>query len=258
VNLGFVALQYDRYDEAIDWLQSADRAAMDLGAEFLEQMASGNLGWAYFQLGDDERALALFLDAQKSAARLGDTRDELRWIATAGYVYHDLGDSVRAEQSYRQTLDLARKIESKEEIASALGDLAQISVETGKLDEAGAFLDQLTPLESAGGTRLHASVMLTRGMLATARRQDQQAETLFRAIQSKPEFPTLMRLDAGNELAWLFERQGNTRDAERIYKATLAAFESAREQLKNENSQLPFSANATSIYDDYIHLLVEQ
>ena len=43
-----------------------------------------------------------------------------------------------------------------------------------------------------------------------------------------------------------------------MYKATLTAFESARAQLKHEGSRLPFAANATGIYDDYIHLLVEE
>ncbi len=59
-------------------------------------------------------------------------------------------------------------------------------------------------------------------------------------------------------MARLFERQGKTRDAERIFKSTLNDFESARAQLKNENSRLPFAANATGIYDDYIHLLVQE
>jgi CHAT domain-containing protein len=65
-------------------------------------------------------------------------------------------------------------------------------------------------------------------------------------------------LGAGIELAELFELEGNIKAAEQTYKATLATFESARAQLRNENSRLPFAANATGIYDHYIHLLVEQ
>ena len=117
---------------------------------------------------------------------------ELKWISNAGYVDHDTGDLTRAAQSYRQALDLARQIDSKEDIVNALEDLAQVSVETGKLEEASAYLDQVTPMESAGGNRLSAYVMLTQGMLAAARRQDQQAETLFRAVQSNPANPTIL------------------------------------------------------------------
>jgi CHAT domain-containing protein/tetratricopeptide (TPR) repeat protein len=257
-NLGLAAMQTGRYDEAGDWLRYAHQAAVKLGSDYWTQLVVGNLGWAYYQLGDDERSLTFFLEAEKSAARLGNIHNELNWTSTAGYVYHDTGDLARAAQSYRQALDLARQIDSKEDIANALEDLAQVSVETGKLDEADGYLNQVTPMESAGNIRLSTYVKLTRGMLAAARSQDQQAETLFRTIQSNPANPTSSRLSAGDELARLYDQQGNGREAERTYKTTLAAFESARAQLKHEDSQLPFAANATRIYDDYIHLLVSE
>jgi CHAT domain-containing protein len=257
-NLGFADMQLGRFDEAVDWLRPANREAEELGSDYWNQLAVGNLGWAYSQLGDDERALDLYLEAEKSAARLGDPHGELKWISDAGYVYHDTGDLTHAAQSYGQALELARQIDSKEDIANLLGDLAEISVVTGKLDDASAYLYQLAPIERAGGSRLSANIMLTKGMLAAARHQDQQAEALLRAAQSNPASPTMTRLDAGNELARLFERQGNMQKAERTYIATLAAFESARAQLKHEDSRLPFAANAISIYDNYIHLLVGQ
>jgi CHAT domain-containing protein len=257
-NLGYAALQMDRYDEAADWSRSAYRVATNIDAEDLAQAASGNLGWAYYRLGDSERALELFLEAEKIAAGLGDFRYELKWITTAGNVYEDSGDLARAAQSYRQTLDLAKQIDSKEDIANALEELAHVSVEMGKLDEASAYLDQVAPMQQPGQNQLNAYVMLTQGELAAARRQDRQAETLLRAVQDNPANPTPSRLGAGDELARIYEIEGNTKAAEQTYKATLAAFESARAQLRNEDSMLPFAANATGIYDHYIHLLVEQ
>ena len=257
-NLGFATMQAGRFDEAVDWLQSAHQIAMELGTGYWMQLVDGNLGWAYYQLGDDEKALEQFLDAEKNAARLGDIRDELKWITTAGYVYHDSGDKDRAAQSYRQALFLARQIDSKEDTVNALEDLARVSVETGKLDEASAYLDQVTSMERASGKGLSGYVTLTQGMLAVARHQYQQSETLFRSVQHDLASPTTTRLGAGIELAELFELEGNIKAAEQTYKATLATFESARAQLRNENSRLPFAANATGIYDHYIHLLVEQ
>ncbi len=257
-NLGFAAMQIDRFDEAVDWLRSSHQSAVELGSDYWTQVAVGNLGWAYYQLGDSERALEQFLEAENSAKRLADIRSELRWTSDAGYVYHDTGDLARAAESYRQALDLAKQINSKEDIANSLGDLAQISVETGKLEDARSYLDQVTPMVSADDNRLSANIMLTKGMLAAALHQDRQAETLFRAVQNDATGDTTTRLDAGDQLARLFERQGKTRDAERMYRSTLNSFESARAQLKNEDSRLPFAANATGIYDDYIHLLVQE
>jgi CHAT domain-containing protein/tetratricopeptide (TPR) repeat protein len=259
LNLGWAAMQINHFDEAVDWSRTAYRSSVDLGAEDKVQIASGNLGWAYYQLGDSEKALGYFLEAEKSAARLGNLRDELKWISTTGYVYQATGDQTRAMQSYRQALDLARQIDSKEDIVNALEDLAHVSVENGKVDEASAYIDQVTPMERAGGNRQDAlDLMLTRGMLAASRRQDQQAESLFRTVENDPVSPTTMQLEAGDELAKLLALEGNTEAAEHAYKATLATFESARAQLKHEDSRLPFAANATRIYDDYIHLLVSE
>jgi CHAT domain-containing protein len=258
VSLGWLALQVDHFDEAVDWSNSADRVAAEVGAEDLAQVASGNLGWAYYQLGDNERALSLFLEAEKRAAILGDLRFELKWTSTAGYVYRDTGDLAGAAQSYSRALDLAKHIKSKEDIVNALEDLAQISVVTGKLDEASAYVDQVTPMEEVEGHRPNAYLVLTEGELAAARHQDQQAEALFHEVQNDQASPTTLQLEAGNELAALLEREGDNNRAERTYKTTLAAYESARAQVKNDNLRLPFSANATRIYDRYIHFLVQQ
>jgi len=258
VNLGFDALQMDHFDEAADWSMSARRNAAELGAEDLAQAASGNLGWAYHQLGDNERALQQFLEAEQNASKLGNIGFELRWISDAGAVYHDAGDSERAAKSYREALSLARQIDNREEILVLLGNLAQISVETGKLDEASTYIDQAASMEGANVNRLSANIMLTRGMLAAALHQDQEAELIFRAVQKDATSHTTTRLDAGDELAKLFERQGKPQEAERTYKSTLSDFESARAQLRNEDSRLPFAANANGIYDNYIHLLVQQ
>ena len=46
--------------------------------------------------------------------------------------------------------------------------------------------------------------------------------------------------------------------ADREYRAALSTFETARSSLQHEESSLPFPANASSIYDDYIHFLVTQ
>lgn len=118
-NLGFAAMQTGHFDESLDWSRSAYRVALEFGAEDKAMIASGNLGWAFYELGDDEKALDQFLEAEKSATRLGNLRDELKWISDAGYVYRDSGDLTRAAQSYRQALDLARQIDSKEDIVNA-------------------------------------------------------------------------------------------------------------------------------------------
>jgi CHAT domain-containing protein len=59
-------------------------------------------------------------------------------------------------------------------------------------------------------------------------------------------------------LARLFEAEGRANTAQDMYKTALFTFEGARNQLKDDDSKLPFLANATRIYDDFIHFLVTQ
>ncbi len=259
LNLGWVALEREQYDEAVDWTRPALLAGIGLGNENLVQGASGNLGWAYFRLGDKARALGLFLDAEAHAKKLGNLGAELNWLSTAGYVYRDEGDLGQASQSYLQSLALAKQIDSKSDIVDSLEDLAQIAIDLRNPDDAKRYVDEATPLIRATGNRLdELDILFAQGRIAAARREDKQAESIFETIQRDPASQTSMRLGAGHELAKLYETEGNTAAADRTYKATLATFEAARNELKNEDSKLPFLANATGIYDDYIGFLVSQ
>lgn len=258
-NLGWAALREEHYDEAVGWSRSAYQADLALRAEDLAQGDLGNLGWAYFKLGDRERSLELFRDAEQGAVRAGDTPEEIIWLETIGFVYQGTGDLNRAEQQYRQSLELARKYNITDEIINSLEDLAHLSVQAGKLDEASAYLDQLAPMVKTSGNKLDAlDVLLAQGEIAAARHQDRQAETLFRSVEADPASQTSMKLGAEHQIALIYEHEGRMQDAEKMYKASLTTFESARDQIKNEASKLPFLANATPIYDDYIHLLVSQ
>jgi CHAT domain-containing protein/Flp pilus assembly protein TadD len=258
-NLGGAALQAERYDEAVDWSWSAYRSAKEVSAEDLSATAMGNLGWAYYQLGDKEKALDLLVEAEKTASRLGSIRNDIWLVSTAAYVYRDRGDLARAAEGYRKSLELARQIDSKQDIINALEDLAHTDVMAGELNRATESLDQLDPLVHANGNAVDAmDVVLARGEIAAARHQDQQAEALFRTVEHDPASQTSMRLGAEHRLARLYEVQGNAAGAEEMYRTALSTFEAARADLKNEESKLPFLANATPIYDDYIRFLVKQ
>ncbi len=257
LNLGFIAMHVDHYDEAVDWSNSAYQEAVRFGYENTVEGAAGNLGWAYFQLGDDERALEKFDTAGTDASRLGNVRNQLKWLSDAGYVYRDSGDWDRAARSYRQALNLARQINSREDIVNALEDLAWVSVLNGNLDEADATIAQLQRMNNDDVAHPSPTLLLTMGMLAFARKQAAQAEADFESAKSDPSSLLTTKLDAGFELAKLFESEGNIAAAERMYKATLSMYEGARAQLKSEESQLPFGTNAAEIYDYYVHFLVK-
>jgi tetratricopeptide (TPR) repeat protein len=228
-NLGFVSLAENHYDEALEWSRDAYQSAVNLGAENLAQVALGNLGWAYFELGDSERALPLFNQAERLAVKLGNIRNEVKWLTTTGYVYQNSGDWMRASQFYGQVLDLARPIHSQEDIINSLEDLAHLSIAMGDLDKASGYIAQLTPMVRATNNHLDSlDVTLAQGEIAAARHQDQQAEALFKTVDADPNSQTSMRLGSEHQLATLYEREGNTADADRMYRTARPASKSKK------------------------------
>ena len=259
LNLGFASLQNDRLDEAVDGSRSAYQVGEELSGEDVQEGALGNLGWAYLGLGDAERALEVFLEAEKSAKNLGDVRDDIKWLTDVGYVYTNAGKINAANEAYRQALQLAHHINSKEDISNILTDLALVAVATGNVDEADRYASQAVTMAQKSGSRPDLLDAIAIQMQAAALRGDtSRAEKLLHEVEAAPESQMSMKWASEDALARLYEKQGKATEAQAFYKTALATFEAARADLQHADLQLPFVANATRIYDDYIHFLVGQ
>ena len=257
LNLGLTALQEQHFDEAIDWTDAASQAATSLGADGEAQTALGNLGWAYYNLGDSARSLDFSLRAEQLASKMGRIIGQLSWITNAGYVYASGGDFASAKKSYLKALDLAIKIDGKEDIYNALRALALVSVESGNLQEARDYSDQAISRAQADNNRLDELYpLLVKGLVAARSSDDAEAERMFREVDQDPSANDALRWRSEHALARLYDGAGRTNDADREYRTALATFEAARSSLQRNDSRLPFSNNASRIYDDYIHFLV--
>lgn len=257
-HLGYMALHADRPDEAIDWSRATAKTAAQHGYDDLAQKAAGNLGFAYYQLGDNERALEQFEQAEKAAADLEDFGDEQIWLSDASYVYRDRGDLDRAAELGRKALALARKIGNKEEEVNALGDLASRETSSGDLKDAGAHLQEALRMETAGNRKPRPIFVLLQAELAAAQKDYAKAEGMFHTVFSDKDSRVTERLSAGNELGRMYEEMGKDAPAERMYKATIGEWGAARAQLKREESQLSFGTNVSGIFRNYVRFLVER
>jgi CHAT domain-containing protein len=257
LSLSWSALQQEHFDEALDWSNGAYRQANAVDATAISQVALGNQGWAYFRLGEPEKAFGLFLDAKKRAAQIGATADEVKWLTTAGYVYLAAQDFDNAQQSYLQALELAKQINSQEDIINALMSLALVSERTGRLDQARDYADKTIALVPKDGNRLDMLYpLLVKGHVAARMHDNQQAEKIYSEIEQDPKSHVFLKWESEHSLAQLYEDENKPDLADREYHAALTTFETARSSLQHEESSLPFPANASGIYDDYIHFLV--
>ncbi len=259
LDLSWSADEQTHFDEALDWASAARQISLAQGYADVSQTALGNMGWAYYKLGDPEKAEAMFTEARKQAEKLGDITDQIRWTTDAAYIDLDADKLAAAEQSYRQSLSLAQKIKSREDIFNALQALAFVSEQTGKLDDAKRYADQaLSMAQEDKNGRDEVYPRLVQGRIAARLHDNTTAENTFREVAQSPDCPVFLKWEAERSLARLYEDESRFDAAGREYRSALTTFETARSELKHEDSRLPFLGNAARIYDDYIHFLVAQ
>jgi CHAT domain-containing protein len=259
LNLGLGALREQHFDEALDWTDAAYRAASSLGAGAIAEKALGNLGWAYYYLGDSDKSLERSLEAEKLAAQVGADTDRLTWITGAGYVYASQGNLAGATEAYREALALATKTGGKEAIYDTYRALALVAVEDRKLEDARNYSDKATEIARSDKNRLQELYpMLIDGVIAAHLHDTRAAERMFHEVERDPETNASLKWRSEHALAHLYEDEGRSADADREYRTALSTFEAARSSLQRNDSKLPFSNNASRIYDDYIHFLVKR
>lgn len=257
LSLGWSALEQEHFDECMEWSDAAYKRALAIDAGHIAQTALGNEGWAYYRLGEPEKALSLLLDAGARAHKIGATTYEVTWLTTAGYIYLDAGDFDKAEQHYKQALALAQQT-TKQDVIDALVSLALVSERTGHLEQARDYADKTIALVPKDGNRLDVLYpMLVKGHVAARMHDTQQAEKIYREIEQDPKSHVFLKWEAEHSLAQLYEDENKPDAAEREYRAALNTFEGARYSL-HEDTSLPFPANAAGIYDDYIRFLVNK
>ena len=256
LNLGAQSLELGHFDEAIDRSQAARDAAIVADAKVLAFVAQGNIGWAYYRLGDAERALRLALESEKAFAELEDVFDQGNELTNIGYVYMDQGKFDLAAQSFEKALLLARGIKAKGDIHNALRVLARLSLQTGDLNKASEYAEQALQESEMRSDQLYP--LLIQGEIAGRRGDVAVAEETFHEIEQDAACPVFLRWEAEHSLARLYEAQNDVIRADRQYRAALATFEAARYEVRHEDFQLSFLTNASRIYEAYIHFLVSR
>jgi len=257
LDLGKCGIEQEHFDQAMEWSDAAYKLAAAIGAGHIAQTALGNEGWAYYKLGEHEKALPLLLNAKDSAHKIDAITYEVAWITTAGYVYLDSGDFGKAEQSYQQAYAMAQHT-NQQDVIDALVSLALICERTGRLDQARDYADKTIALVPKDSDRLNVLYpMLVKGHVAARQHDTQQAEKIYREIEQDPKSHVYLKWESEHSLAQLYQDENHPDAAEREYRAALNTFEGARAAL-HEDTSLPFPANASGIYDDYIRFLANK
>ncbi|MFL6426817.1 MAG: CHAT domain-containing protein [Acidobacteriaceae bacterium] len=257
VNLGVVDLQQDHYEDALVHSQAASDIAGKIGARQILLIARGNAGWAYYETGDYNRALASFNDAAASAAVLGSTLDEEHWLDTAGLSEARLGNFHAARDSYDRALELARSLRDSSEIGQVDQAIASLLLHTPHPQQAEKYINEARTLAQQEGSAfdiqlgnlLEAQFLAERGELPNAKAM------LLNVERQTKQFPTT-HLGAQHTLAQVCDKSGEQTQAEGWFQRSISTYREQRSELKTDDARLPFFANGRDLYMDYVAYLI--
>jgi tetratricopeptide (TPR) repeat protein len=128
--------------ERIAWLEAQRDAARRGGELRREGSALGNLGLAYWELGDARRAIEFHEQALVVLREFGNRHGEGNALCNLGLAYADLGDARRAIEFYEQSLVICREIGDRRGEGNALGNLGLAYADLGDSRRAIEFYEQ--------------------------------------------------------------------------------------------------------------------
>ncbi|HVT94495.1 MAG TPA: CHAT domain-containing tetratricopeptide repeat protein [Bryobacteraceae bacterium] len=259
LNLAYNDHRELRNEEAVEWLEKAIPLFQETGDRFNLAKATGNLGWAYLDLGALENALSYFSDAAAQSGKIGDSLGQITSLnGAAEILLKQRKYSASAERS-KQALELARRSGNVAWEADSLDALAAGALELKNWDEARSYNEQSRALsrklESREGLVNNQEVD---ARIAAGRKQYALAERLFRdVLASQDSQDPAVRLDAQSGLAKLYAAQGQPRKAEREFRAAIAYSETWRGRLKKDENKVTYLSSLIDLFREYVSFLVK-
>ncbi|MEG4518135.1 CHAT domain-containing protein [Microcoleus sp. AT9b-C5] len=191
-----------------------------LGDRTAEATTLNNIGLAYNDLGEKQKAKEYFNQALPLFRAVGDRAKEATTLTNIGLVYSDLGEKQTALDYYKQALDLRQKAGDRRGEALTLNNTGTTYSELGKQQEAEEYFNQALPLFRAVGDR------------------PGEALTLYNIANIKG--------DRGNLIAALTD-----------IETSIKIIENLRTKITNHELRISYFATVQDYYQFYIDLLMQ-
>jgi tetratricopeptide (TPR) repeat protein len=140
--------------ESMRWLEPALNAARHLKQRQWEGAALGNLGIAYFHLGEYDRAIECSKERLQIARAIGDREGEGNALGSLGLAYKNLGEYRLAIEHMEQVLQISREIGNRSQESKSLGNLGNVYYRLGEYRSAIEYHEQALVIDKALGDRL--------------------------------------------------------------------------------------------------------
>ena len=258
VDIGEDSLETGHFDQALALLQTAADFAHSVQARRQLQMATGNLGWAYANLGDFERALDQFQQAQQLAGEIGMTRNRALWLQDAGLVDYRLGDLDVARRHEEQALQILLSLPaagSADQVANIETNLAFLLREQGQYPAAQRHIDAAVLKSRASKDNGVVTYVKFVQALIAERTGSGDVEHTLLTLREGATDPDL-RTEIEAALANLYADQELPAKAQLWYQRAIQSFEHQRSTEADESLRLSAFGNGARVYRQYADFLI--
>ena len=210
LNLGFIDLQENHYEDALEQSQAANDIARKIGAQLIVVGAQGNTGWAYYATGDYQRALVNFNDATASATSLGSTIDQENWDNVAGITEARIGNLDAAQKHYENAISSGSIDEERIRNLTREQPLASLLLHKRHANDARPYIDEAKRIAQQTGdaSDIQFGNLLEAQFLAQSNSVAEAITLLLDVEQKTKSFPA-SRLEAQHTLAQVYGKVGN-------------------------------------------------
>ena len=257
LDLGAVALRIEHLDEALDRFNESSEIASIIHANLFLEEALGNAGWAYYSLGDYEKALASFQQAESQAKSLGATDNEILWLQSAGLSFYRLGNLKQAQACYEEALRAADMSHDTARKAVTDASLGQLLLQLGQLDAAKAHVDEALEIaQQIGDKASEQDALFLQGQIAAHTSNGADIDQIFSQVYRDAARTPSLKWATENAFADLYASRQDVRQAGLWYRRAIKTFETQRSSVRDEELRLPFFANGDELYRDYAEFLI--
>jgi CHAT domain-containing protein len=260
IDIGFNNLQSARFGEALTFLQQGADVARAIGARRQLEMATGNVGWSYQNLGDFDSSLPRFQDAEQQAREIGMTAHRVVWLQDAGLAEYRLGNLDAARKDDEEALRIAQTLPAEQEvdqIANIQANIALLLHERGQYVAAKQYSDAAvaTAAKSTDDVVI-AHCLYMQGLIESHLGTAEQARVILMSAWKRDPDPDL-RAEIESAIAKLYSDRQQSDQADIWYRRSIQTFEAKRAKVGDEALRLSTFAYGQAIYRDYAEFLIK-
>jgi CHAT domain-containing protein/Tfp pilus assembly protein PilF len=258
-SFGYFLLNHYRYDESVQWLERCMDASRPENYQAVIALASINLGYCYYRLGNWDRAEWYLQKADTALRQAGMQGQQQTAIATIGLLRQALGDYRGALSYFQRALAISTRLHDQFWTAKWLNNLAEVYISLGDVD-AGEKENQQALAIQATRNDPEALIypILNAARIAAARGELAKARKLYEdalRLDTQDPAPRWTAYSGLAELAFLKE---DVAQARAQVERAVSLIDASWSQLLSDYSKLTFPRRITRFYQQYVDFLVSQ